>query len=665
MQVNGRELNVMCRAAHERGGPRRCPGCSSPAKARRRQRLSRARRALSAAQASGNQSAIRAAQAKLHVVEQDIQAAKSGAASTLATSGPVAVATTTEPAPVLVATSPAQNPQLSTEERIRAAVRELASRPGGWVSLTRLREALPDVDRAELERAVTSLADSRDAELIPEANQKTLTAGDRDAALNYGLEPQHLISFTDDLGTPTPAGAGTLSGELPTAAPEPATAATIAARLRKTDTKDLGAAYLADQQLDRETLLAVAGELGMTRVGRLSDKKLQERVLGQAIGARDKFAGLREGWQDQREPVVASAAAAPEEIPEPNLAAAPVQDTSAPVDVALAAERPVVASAPAPSKLSARPVVDRAGPAESGDAEPSAAATLAARLRETATEEQGATLLKDAGLDRDALLAVAGELGITRGISRLSKKKLQERVLGQAIGARDKFAGLRDGWQQPRTPAAPEQPATAAPAPVSGALSSAPLLPNAWDDPTKSKGIVFHEDGEIGNAIKRMGQEARMDVDGEPVANVLGRVATDLVAGRRTAADGIEAYKSVRDRLPEGSTARRTLDIALMRIDAPASNPPDVPAGTPEPLKALMRDLHSIPRLRRDPRETQKLQKILQDNFKDKADDGPIHTGRLARELHWLRGMRHESEGDAGKFDVDRAIDRALKALED
>jgi hypothetical protein len=214
---------------------------------------------------------------------------------------------------------------------------------------------------------------------------------------------------------------------------------------------------------------------------------------------------------------------------------------------------------------------------------------------------------------------------------------------------------------EPETVPVAEKPPAA---PVSGEMSQAPLLPNGWGGVPQPDSIHFHDDGEIGTAIKRMGQDARMDVDGEPVANVLGHVATDVVLGRRTAAEGVEAYKEIRDRLPDDSTARRILDVALMRIDAPASTPPEVPAGTPEPLKALMNDLHSIPLLRRDPRETQKLQGILRDNFDDSADDGPIHPGRLARELHWLRGMRHESEGDAGKFDVDRAVDKAIKALE-
>ncbi|WP_103336854.1 SAP domain-containing protein [Amycolatopsis sp. CA-126428] len=70
-------------------------------------------------------------------------------------------------------------------------------------------------------------------------------------------------------------------------------AAAIASRLRETETEDEGASYLDAQHLDRESLLAVAAELQLTRVDRLSQKELTKRVLKQAIGARRKFAGLR------------------------------------------------------------------------------------------------------------------------------------------------------------------------------------------------------------------------------------------------------------------------------------------------------------------------------------------------------------------------------------
>ncbi len=70
-------------------------------------------------------------------------------------------------------------------------------------------------------------------------------------------------------------------------------ASAIASRLRETATEQDGAAYLRAQALDREELLAVAAELGLSRVDRLSKKDLAQRVLKQAIGARNKYAGLR------------------------------------------------------------------------------------------------------------------------------------------------------------------------------------------------------------------------------------------------------------------------------------------------------------------------------------------------------------------------------------
>ncbi|MEC3955154.1 hypothetical protein VMT65_19080 [Nocardia sp. CDC153] len=67
----------------------------------------------------------------------------------------------------------------------------------------------------------------------------------------------------------------------------------IASQLRATETEEEGFAYLRAQGLDHQALLAVAHELHLTRVERLSRTELERRVLKQAIGARRKFAGLR------------------------------------------------------------------------------------------------------------------------------------------------------------------------------------------------------------------------------------------------------------------------------------------------------------------------------------------------------------------------------------
>ncbi|MEA5358731.1 hypothetical protein VA596_04225 [Amycolatopsis sp., V23-08] len=90
--------------------------------------------------------------------------------------------------------------------------------------------------------------------------------------------------------------------EQPPATPKPppvapaesnADVAAITARLTEIETEPEGAAYLKAQHLNRETLLAVAAELQLTRVERLSQTELQKKILRQAIGARRRFAGLR------------------------------------------------------------------------------------------------------------------------------------------------------------------------------------------------------------------------------------------------------------------------------------------------------------------------------------------------------------------------------------
>jgi hypothetical protein len=83
----------------------------------------------------------------------------------------------------------------TAEERIRRAYADLAPRPGGWVSLARLRIELADTPRAEVDAALHSLFRAPDVSLIPEENQKVLTAADRGAAVVIGDESKHLIAI--------------------------------------------------------------------------------------------------------------------------------------------------------------------------------------------------------------------------------------------------------------------------------------------------------------------------------------------------------------------------------------------------------------------------------------------------------------------------------------
>ncbi|MEV4127213.1 hypothetical protein [Nocardia sp. NPDC049707] len=84
----------------------------------------------------------------------------------------------------------------------------------------------------------------------------------------------------------------------PQAQPAPASApdvdaAAVAAHLRSLATLDDGAAYLDSLGLKAPALRAVAAQLHLTRIDRLSAPALRARIVQQAIGARNKFAGLR------------------------------------------------------------------------------------------------------------------------------------------------------------------------------------------------------------------------------------------------------------------------------------------------------------------------------------------------------------------------------------
>ena len=82
----------------------------------------------------------------------------------------------------------------STEDLIRDAYRRLTPRPGGWVSLTRLRAEL-QVPRADVDAALAALHRAPGVSVIPQEDQKVLTAEDRAAAVVIGDRPKHLIAI--------------------------------------------------------------------------------------------------------------------------------------------------------------------------------------------------------------------------------------------------------------------------------------------------------------------------------------------------------------------------------------------------------------------------------------------------------------------------------------
>ncbi|MEV0673795.1 hypothetical protein [Mycobacterium sp. NPDC050441] len=88
-----------------------------------------------------------------------------------------------------------QAPDQAPEAQLRTAYAGLTTRPGGWVSLLRLRQAVPGLPRPTVDAALISLYQQPGVSLIPEENQKVLTPADRDAAVEIGNQNKHLIAI--------------------------------------------------------------------------------------------------------------------------------------------------------------------------------------------------------------------------------------------------------------------------------------------------------------------------------------------------------------------------------------------------------------------------------------------------------------------------------------
>lgn len=81
------------------------------------------------------------------------------------------------------------------ETRIRTAYTTLATEPHAWVALARLRNALPDVPKSDLDATLKALSQESNLDLVPEENQKVLTAADHAASIRQGGQDKHLLSI--------------------------------------------------------------------------------------------------------------------------------------------------------------------------------------------------------------------------------------------------------------------------------------------------------------------------------------------------------------------------------------------------------------------------------------------------------------------------------------
>ncbi len=79
--------------------------------------------------------------------------------------------------------------------RVEHVYRTLAPGRGEFIKLREVRERLADIPRPALDAALAAMFTARRANLIPQSDQRALTAADRDSALRIGGEHKHLISI--------------------------------------------------------------------------------------------------------------------------------------------------------------------------------------------------------------------------------------------------------------------------------------------------------------------------------------------------------------------------------------------------------------------------------------------------------------------------------------
>jgi hypothetical protein len=85
--------------------------------------------------------------------------------------------------------------EMDVEGRIRDAYRRLANEKNGWVSLARLRGAIGDVRRAEVDAALRRMYRSPLVNIVAEADQSLLTPEDRESAVEIGGQDKHLLAI--------------------------------------------------------------------------------------------------------------------------------------------------------------------------------------------------------------------------------------------------------------------------------------------------------------------------------------------------------------------------------------------------------------------------------------------------------------------------------------
>lgn len=82
-------------------------------------------------------------------------------------------------------------------DQIITAYYDLAQRPGAWITITQLRAALPDIDRATLDAELVVYQREPGVSLIQQENRSLLSDADRAAAVLVGAQLCHLLAIEE------------------------------------------------------------------------------------------------------------------------------------------------------------------------------------------------------------------------------------------------------------------------------------------------------------------------------------------------------------------------------------------------------------------------------------------------------------------------------------
>jgi hypothetical protein len=215
-------------------------------------------------------------------------------------------------------------------DQVRRAYENLAARPGDYVALTDIRDAVPVKDRERVDQALRKLIDDEQVRLEPEPFGHRIGAREKQAAIHLGGEDRHKLSIW-----PSPAASAPAAVPAPAPAEprrvsntsgkqfeyDPGTGATavieadgwravvppssstgIAARLlywqaeikdgRGADANDKAARALLGG-LSSAELREVASEIGAAAPGARTKSQLTDAIVNMAVSAPLKYRGLR------------------------------------------------------------------------------------------------------------------------------------------------------------------------------------------------------------------------------------------------------------------------------------------------------------------------------------------------------------------------------------